>query len=170
MTIKENRHLLLLISILALFTLTPLLVTLHNGVLLLNSIAAIVLVSGTYALGRKRYLFMIAIVLSIFSVVATLCLVLYPGRASVFGWLGCLLILSAFFAVAMLRYVLQIGRVTSDKIYAAICVFMLIGYAWTFAYSILEEIDPAAFRISADIGQYEYAERVSELRYFSFIT
>jgi hypothetical protein len=37
--------------------------------------------------------------------------------------------------ISLLSYVLGSGRVTSDKIFAAICVYMLLGYGWTFVYS-----------------------------------
>lgn len=170
MYIKEQRHLLLLISILALFTLTPLLISLRYGVLLLNSIAAVVLISGSFALSRSRSLFVIAIILSILSVVTTWLLSSYPGHASVLIWHSCLLSLMAFFAFAVLRYVLQAGGVTADKIFAAICVYMLIGYAWTFAYALVDQIDPDAFRVSAEVARTDFFGRVAELRYFSFIT
>jgi hypothetical protein len=37
--------------------------------------------------------------------------------------------------ISLLSYVLGSGRVTSDKIFAAICVYMLLRYGWTFVYS-----------------------------------
>jgi hypothetical protein len=43
--------------------------------------------------------------------------------------------LIGFFAVAILSYVLGSGKVMWDKIYGAICAYLLLGYAWTFAYS-----------------------------------
>jgi len=35
------------------------------------------------------------------------------------------------FCVTILSYVLGSGRVTSDEIFAAICMYMLLGYGWT---------------------------------------
>jgi hypothetical protein len=38
-------------------------------------------------------------------------------------------VLTGFFAITILRYVVRSGKITSDKIYAAICVYFLFGYA-----------------------------------------
>jgi len=48
------------------------------------------------------------------------------------------------FCVTILSYVLGSGRVTSDEIFAAICMYMLLGYGWTFVYSILLELQPGS--------------------------
>jgi hypothetical protein len=65
------RHLALLISILLVFVFTPFAVTFRQGILVLNIIAAAVLVAGSYALSERRHLFVIAIVLSAISVITT---------------------------------------------------------------------------------------------------
>jgi voltage-gated potassium channel len=72
--------------------------------------------------------------------------------------------------VAILAYVVRGGPVNADKIYGAICVYMLIGYAWTFIYALLDEIEPGSFGILAGVGPNDYAGRVMYLRYFSYIT
>ena len=36
----------------------------------------------------------------------------------------------------LLSDVLGSGWVTSDEIFAAICMYMLLGYGWTFVYSL----------------------------------
>ena len=75
-----------------------------------------------------------------------------------------------FFCISILSYVLGRGRVTSDKIFAAICVYMLLGYGWTFVYSILLELDPQSFVASSEVARNDYVARILQLRYFSFIT
>src|SRR5437762_5375834 len=79
---RENpwRHLALLISILLLFTVNPLVVTFRHGVLILNIIAATVLVAGTYTLSERKHLFTIAVALSAISILATWLLLVFPRR------------------------------------------------------------------------------------------
>ena len=145
MNFRAKRHLILLVSILSLFILTPVLAAFHNGVLFLNVIAAIVFLAGSYAVIERKPLFVIAIVLSVISIATTWLLVIYEHYWAVVVSHGCLAVLLAFFAIAILYHVLEEGKVTSDKIFAAVCVYMLIGYTWAFAFALLEEVQPDAF-------------------------
>ncbi len=81
----------------------------------------------------------------------------------------CIIVLVVFFSVSILGYVLRSGRVTADKIFAAVSVYMLIGYAWTFAYALLDEMQPGSFAALAEAPRHDYAARVMQLRYFSFM-
>jgi voltage-gated potassium channel len=80
------------------------------------------------------------------------------------------MILLAFFSITILGYVLRSGKVTTDKIFAAIYVYMLIGFAWAFAYAFLEEIAPGSFVALPETDRNQYVARVQQLRYFSFMT
>ena len=170
MNLRAKRHLLLLTSILSLFILTPALVALHHGVLFLNVIAAIVFLAGSYTVIEQKRLFLVAIVLSIVSIATTWMLLIFRQHWAVITSHGCLALLLAFFAIVILRYVLEGGRVIADKIFAAVCVYMLIGYTFAFAFALLEEIQPGAFTITVPVGPNDYVERVMQMRYFSFIT
>jgi hypothetical protein len=83
----------------------------------------------------------------------------------------CLLVILTFFLASILGEVLRAGRVTADKIYGAICVYFLIGYVWTFAYAILEQVQPGSFSSQDAPGPVaEHIARVNRMRYFSFVT
>ena len=77
------RHLALLISILLVFTISPLLVTFRKGVLILNVIGAMVVLAGAYTLSERKHLFTIAIVLSAISIIATWLLVVFQRHWAV---------------------------------------------------------------------------------------
>jgi voltage-gated potassium channel len=81
-----------------------------------------------------------------------------------------ILVLLGFFCVSILSYVLRRGRVNSDKIFAAICVYMLMGYGWSFVYSMLVELQPNAFVATTEVGLHDFVARLLQLRYFSFMT
>lgn len=165
------RHLALLISILLFFTVTPFAVTFRHGILIVDIAATTILVAATYALSERKHLFTIAIVLSVITIIAATLLLLFPEH-----WImvvlehGCVVVLVAFFSVSILGYVLRTGRVTIDRIFAAVCVYLLIGFAWTFAYAFLEDIQPDAFTNLIDTSPNPNLARVMELRYFSFMT
>jgi hypothetical protein len=62
------------------------------------------------------------------------------------------------------------GGLPADKIFAAICAYLLIGYAWAFGYSILDEFHPSAFAAPTEVARNDYVGRVMQMRYFSFTT
>ncbi len=64
---------------------------------------------------------------------------------------------------AVARDVFGRTRVTSDTLAGAVCVYLLLGLAWTSAYALLLGWQPGAFR-SLDTGRW------TELLFFSFTT
>jgi hypothetical protein len=103
-------------------------------------------------------------------VIATWLLGTFPMRSTAIFSHACLIILLGFFAVTILQYVMRSGRVTADKIFAAICAYLLIGYAWAFGYAVLDELQPGAFAALTDVARNDYIGRLMQMRYFSFIT
>jgi voltage-gated potassium channel Kch len=164
------RHLALLISILLLFTVSPFVVPLRHGILILNVFGATVLVAASYALIERKHLFAIAIVLSAISIIGTTLLLVSGQHWAVIVSHTSIIVMVAFFSVTILGYVLRGGRVTADKIFAAICVYLLIGYAWAFGYALLDEIAPGAFANLTETSRHDHVARVTELRYLSFMT
>ena len=168
---KDPRsHLWLLISLLIIFTVSPFVIPYYYGPVVLDLIAAIVLVSATYAVSGRRSFFIFAISVSTISVALTFWLAAAPSHWLIILSHGSLVIVISFFAVAILTYVLGSGRVTSDKIYGAICAYLLFGYAWTFAYSVIEEVQPGSFTSLTTIDAHDIVSRVMQMRYFSFVS
>lgn len=167
---KERRHLALLIAIFLLFLVTPLGSGIRRGALFLNVLGVGVLIAGSYALFARRRFFVIALVLSICSIISTCILLASQQLWAALLSHGCIIVLILFFAGTILGYVLRSGSVTADKIFAAVCVYMLIGYAWTFAYVLIDEYQPDSFTALSATAPNDYVARVLQLRYFSFST
>ena len=166
---NPRRHLWLLISLLLIFIVSPFVAPFYYGPTTLNVIAAIVLLSATYAVSQRRSFLIVALSLSIFSTAVTFWLAATPGHWLTIISHGSLVIVIVFFVVAILSYVLGSGRVTWDKIYGAICAYLLLGYAWTFAYSVIETVQPGSFTSLSNMPS-DLVGRVMQLRYFSFVT
>ncbi len=58
---------------------------------------------------------------------------------------------------------------TADKIFAAICVYLLVGYGWAFIYALIDDLQPGAFP-NLSVQAKDFSGRVMQLRYFSFMT
>lgn len=170
MTENPRRHLWLLISLLLLFIISPFIVPYHYGPSILNIIAVAVLLSATYAVSQRRLFLIIGLSLSTFSITMTFWLAAAPSHWLVLVSHGSLMLLISFFAIAILGYVLRSGKVTADKIYGAICVYLLFGYAWAFAYSLIEEVQPDSFTAVTSMPANDIVSRVMQMRYFSFVT
>jgi voltage-gated potassium channel len=158
----------LLISLLLLFLLAPFVVTYRFGVVFLNIIGAVVLLAGTYAVSERKRLFAVTLLLAILSIVLSALVPVLPSEWLLAASHLCLIAVIGLFSISILGYVLRGGRVTGDKIYAAICVYLLAGYAWAFAYALLEQFYPGSF--SGTSGIEDNAARVMRMRYFSFVT
>ncbi len=163
-------HLYLLVSLLFIFIVSPFVVPYYYGPTILNVIAAVVLLSATYAVSRRRSFLIFALSLSIFSIAMTFWLAAAPNHWLVVLSHGSLVIVIVFFVTAILSYVLGSGKVTWDKIYGAICAYLLLGYAWTFVYSVIEELQPGSFGSPTSPMPHDLVGRVMQLRYFSFVT
>lgn len=167
---SPQRHLQLLIFLLLIFVASPFVVPYYYGPIILNIIAAVVLLSATYAVSRRRSFFIFALSVSILSIALTFWLAAAPSFWLVIISHSTLVILITFFAVAVLSYVMGSGKVTWDKIYGAVCAYLLFGYAWTFAYSVIEAAQPGSFVSLTSPAPNDVVSRVMELRYFSFVT
>ncbi len=71
-------------------------------------------------------------------------------------------------AVIVTIQVFRRGNVTHHRIQGAICVYLLAGLAWSYAFDLAWVIDPAAFRLAEALSTN--AARTGVLRYFSFVT
>jgi hypothetical protein len=63
-------------------------------------------------------------------------------------------------------YVFKDGKVTLDKIAAAICVYLIIGAIWAMLFGLTAILDPGSLRISGDLSVNDTRLNV----YFSYIT
>jgi hypothetical protein len=164
------RYLGMLIALLVLFVVTPAVAGLRHGVLVVNAVAAAVFITGTYALRDRRRLFWVAVVLSAMSIIGTWHLSIRPSLPFVVINHACIIILILLLSASILGYVLRGRRITADTIFAAVIVYMLLAYAWTFAYALVAAVEPRSFAGLSAVAPNEYIGRVLQMRYFSFST
>ena len=144
--------------------------------LLFTVLGSLVLLSGMLAVMRDRSFRMLA------GIALLICL---PLRWAAHFWGGqhpVLILLShtavgtyfMILAVAVLVRVIAHPRVTRQTVIGAICGYLLIGYIFTFGYSVLTCLTPDAIAVSGQSLGTERAgsieQHIGELAYFSFIT
>ena len=168
---RPTRHLALLCFLLLLFISAPFLAPLRYGVLVMLIIGAAVLLSGSYAVSQRKKLFYVSLVLALAAVVLNCVLLFVSSQGLILLSNICLLMVLALFTASILTDVFRSGRVTADKIYGALCVYLLIGFAWGILYAILEQVEPGSFSAPQETsGINENVARVMRMRYFSWVT
>jgi voltage-gated potassium channel len=166
----RGRHLALLISLLLLFLISPFVAAARYGTLVINTAGVIVLLSGIYAMSEQRRLFVVALIGSVAAAATNLLMIVFQNQGIAIAWHGLTLLLIGLFSVGILKDVLRRGQISADKIYGAICVYLLIGFAWAFGYGIIELLNPGSFSGLAEIDANDHVGRIMPLQYFSFAT
>jgi Ion channel len=74
-------------------------------------------------------------------------------------------VLILFATYCVLRYVLNARIITRDQIYAAICMYVMLGFAFGAVFYLINILNPNSFA-----GQTRPAGDTPDLMYFSFVT
>ncbi|MCI5064765.1 ion channel [bacterium] len=83
----------------------------------------------------------------------------------------------AFISILLFLQVFQTEEVTSDSLFGAICVYLLIGITFCFLYSLIEFAIPGSFSFTREIDRTtvlsspeEIQNGISTFFYYSFVT
>ncbi len=160
----------LVFSLLLLLVLYPFVEKYSAAQGILNFLMLLTLVSAAWAAARTRRQFLVVFLIAV---------ILFIGRWAIFFVpstplaLGESLLALAFFTYVLsiiIKDIIPIGdRVTTDTIYQAIGVYLLLGVAWAFAYVSLELIFPGSFTIGID-AVVQTDQNLHEFIYYSFVT
>ena len=171
-TFMKGRFSMLLISLAALFFISPLIpgdqtfVDRMFGVFILA-----VLISCIRAISQTRRFFISMVIFTLINLAIGSYELFSAMEPHDFGTLV-LVVRIAYFAVvfiSIMRYVLDDTAVTGDKICGAISAYMVMGIAWTFIYTLFYHVDPSSFKIPEALLSTETVNSTWAM-YFSFTT
>ncbi len=141
------------------------------GTGLLQVLFTLLLLSGLYAVSDGKRALVVAAV--------------FAGPALVFAWTGRLtsnpavggigaLLLAGFLvftAIEILKYVVRARRVTSELIFGAVSVYLMMGIVGALLFAVLELWSPGALQLPAGVGSaVSDAAQFSAVAYYSFVT
>lgn len=75
-------------------------------------------------------------------------------------------VLIVFSTWCLLRYVLRARTITQDQIYAGICMYIMLGFAFAAIFYLVNILDPGSFAADGDLSP----GKNPDLMYFSFVT
>ena len=170
---NEDTFLPLLVALVLMLVLAPLLQLVP---LLVTTLSPVVLLAGLWAVLCDRTFRMLL------GAALLVCLPLRWG-AHFFGTQAPLLILLSHATVGITFAIMEVvvvvrvlghQRITRQTVIGAICGYLLIAFVFTFGYSVLTFLNPAAIFVGGHPLAAEritnLEEHVTELMYFSFIT
>ena len=76
-------------------------------------------------------------------------------------------VLILFSTYCVMRYVLRARIITRDQIYAGICMYMMLGFAFGAVFYLVNILDPNSFAANCKLADGRHRP---DLMYFSFVT
>lgn len=140
----KQRSIFLLISILSFIVLSPLLDNDPTGELVLVGNMYVTLVAAILELKEKPILFWSAVPVAVTSVILVTTAHFYPARNIL---LASSLVLALFFGlvcVSLFAYLGRKGEIT-ERIYASVSLYLLLGFAWYSLYGVINTVNPGSF-------------------------
>ena len=162
---SKHRIVLLLAAILSMIIGSPFLDDIFHYRVIPDIFITIVLISGIYAISRKKKHIYIALALAIPMFIGIWSSRLYQSpKPMVFGLLfGALFI--GFVISLLINFIFNEKEITKEVIYAAVVIYLLMAIMWAFAYFILEYVYPGSFSIPEGASRDTFT-----YLYFSFVT
>lgn len=165
---QRHRFAYLMKSLLLIALLSPYLQRTPLGIAIITLMIAFVLLSGVDAVSDKKRDIVIAGVLGFIWIVGIFVnfIVHETNVVSLQENLPPGILFFGFVTVRILAHILRTGVITSETLYAAICVYILLGITWATAFFLVEKFNPGSFYTSH--GQNSITGY--DIIFFSFIT
>jgi len=129
-----------------------------------------VLVSTLRAVSRTPREFMTAVLVGGLALGAALATVVVPEPHFLMARAIVGATFTGFLSVVILREVLRGGSIDVDKIFGAVCAYLLVGICWAGIYSFVEQIRPGSLSLPAPAAGRVAGSREEIFLYFSFVT
>jgi len=156
---------LLLAAILLIFVVRPFLEGAVRMNLLMEVFFAVILVSALYALRQRTRTLIIALLLGFPAAVAFGLFHVVNHTHVIAGGLVFAILFLAFTIFIIGAYLFTEKEVTTEVIAGAVCVYFLLGTAWSLVYALLELLNPGSFSLPEGLSP-----DLSTFHYFSFTT
>lgn len=146
----------------------------------------LVLLTAVFDVGKTHALLVIGGLIAVPAVVSQVVLTLMPQASTATHVISNVtnLALLVFVTYRIIRDVMSHEIVTADTVRGTLCIYLLLGFVWWSAYSLVESIDPHAFKYSSEIAATQTLEQENldaaitaddedvrpSLLYFSFVT
>ncbi len=133
------------------------------GFIVVNTMSSIVFILGVYAVGRNRRTLVTLIVLGLPWFISEWAFT--KSSRTIFTSM----LFFIFVTVTILEHILKSEEVTTDTLYGAVCVYLLLGIMWASIYGFLEYVSPGIVFEGYDKAIHTKLS-TNELIYYSYTT
>lgn len=174
--ILKHRLLIFLITLLSILLIFPFVHQYFPVYLaVMELLFSIILIAGIFIVSANREILTVAILLGMLAFTVIWFNLLINSKPILLFGLSIEIVFFALTTSVIISHVLSYKRVTADKIYGAICGYLLIGIMWALLYTLLESAFPGSFRIEHGLetlprGGSSYAYYFGNFIYYSFVT
>jgi len=159
----------MLIALVLLFVATPFIESLPGGDLIEAALMSLFFLSAVLAVGGRRGMLVLTILLSLPAVVGKWLHHLQPHAHSPVLFLVSAIVFLAFIVIQVLRFVLTAKRVNAEVLCASISAYLTMGLIWAMAYRLVATFSATAFAFSSPEAANRPMEGFTAF-YFSFVT
>jgi hypothetical protein len=146
----RDHHAYLLVVLASVIVVPPFLAEWVLGDTLIEALLFFALLTGSYVTAANHRRFVLCVTVAVLAVAARLAWRAYPSDALLYSFLGCHV---AFFSVVGATLVGHLfgphDRISSDTLFGAISVYLILGIVWAYGYAILEAAAPGSFTFGA---------------------
>ena len=158
-----------LVGLVVMLIVSPFAAQIAYGRILESSLLTVVLISAVLAVGRRRQVFYLAILMVTPAILGKWVNHFFPNTLSPVFFLTMILIFIAYIIFQLVQFILLAPRVNSEVMCAGIATYLLLGLLWSFAYMLIALLVPDAFFFDGRIEGVKDMTSFTSV-YFSFIT
>ncbi len=143
--IFERRFLFLFLALLLPYLIHPLIATEVAGIAVLDLAFSLVLIMGIFAVSERKHLAVTALAIVLIAQALTWTSHAFSNHVLILTSTAVNCIYLVYTAVLLLQHVIRSRTPTTNTIFAALCIYLLLGFIWAFIYSFLQDIDSTSF-------------------------
>jgi hypothetical protein len=136
---------------------------------LVDLLLVLVLVAGVRSLLGFRWIFRIGVTLAVAWVTLEVVYVFSQVESLVIMVLLVALVFVALVGFIAMRDVLYGGEVDQNRLMGAVCVYLLLGLAWAYVFTLIHIVSPTSFEGIAGPTTEAHTKAIQFL-YYSFVT
>jgi hypothetical protein len=145
----QGRFLQLLVALLLFLFIEPLLEQIGLGRQLVNVFLTVILMSALFLVSENKTRLSKALLFGVPAFIGLWGGELFKGR-HILAEISPVLVVFflAYVAIRILAFVMKAKEVTTDMVYAALCVYLLLGLLWAMLYVGMEQVSPGSIQIN----------------------
>ena len=167
--VTRHRFSLLFIFLLATLILFPYAEASHFGSYAFRVIGSVAIVVSVYAANIHRSLLIVAVVLAIPALFERIVVPKLDAHSFFMLNIALTLVFDVVIVVVIFRHVLAAEQPTSETIFGALCLYLLVGFTFASVYGMIAAFQPNAFYMDPRTNLHNAPDRF-DLIYYSFGT